>query len=155
MSFLWLVMLDKSSRHFEYEKNPHQNCNFCIENHVEGNWWCLTSCNSCDWRYTAPEAVTPVRPLFIFYIAGGGGGVLGTTVVQECATNRDVPQTWIAKSASWYINDLLFYAKFGMSEWVDFYKIFLFSLFHFSLFLWNWYMWCDQAKSVWSRSNSI
>ena len=29
----------------------------------------------------------------------------------------NVLQTWIAKSASWYINDPLFYAKFGI--WMD------------------------------------
>ena len=28
---------------------------------------------------------------------------------------RDVPQTWVPKSASWFINDPFFYAKFGMN----------------------------------------
>ena len=43
MYFVWLVMLVCSSRSFECEKkNLHQNCNFCIESHVKGNWWCLT-----------------------------------------------------------------------------------------------------------------
>ena len=26
----------------------------------------------------------------------------------------DVPQTWVAESAFWYISDSLFYAKFGI-----------------------------------------
>ena len=32
------------------KKNLHQNCNFCIEKHVEENWWCLTSKKLCTFR---------------------------------------------------------------------------------------------------------
>ena len=37
---------------------------------------------------------------------------------------KDVPPTWVAKSASWSLNDLLFYAKFG--KWMGkFFNYFL------------------------------
>ena len=39
------------SRSFEHEKerkNSHQNCDFYIENRVEGNWWCLSTRNIPD-----------------------------------------------------------------------------------------------------------
>ena len=38
-------------------------------------------------------------------LQNGGGGT------QYKRSYRDVPQTWVAKLASWYINDPLFYAK--------------------------------------------
>ena len=34
-------MLVCSSKKFKYEKNQHQNCDFCIERLETLNWWCL------------------------------------------------------------------------------------------------------------------
>ena len=52
----------------------------------------------------------------------GGGGVLGTK------DHGDVPLTWVAKSASWYINDSLFNAKFGTDIWMGQFLSFLSTL---------------------------
>ena len=47
----------------------------------------------------------------------------GGTQTQYKKSYRDVPQIWVAKSASWNINDPLSNAKFGtVYEWVDFSK---------------------------------
>ena len=48
-----------------------------------------------------------------WYFMGGGGWLLSTRL-------EDVPQTFVPKSASWYINDPLFYLKKLVYEWVIF-----------------------------------
>ena len=66
-------------------------------------------CNSFEGTLEVLQCVVPPSGVSQKLVRGGGVG--GT---QYKRTYGDMPQTFVAKSASGYVNDPLFYAKFGI-----------------------------------------